>query len=261
MKHMIRFFLLVLSLSVYSSAMYAQGKNNPCDLISSGKINRLIGCNVREGISVMAGKRCNFNTEDAKVSVSLESYDWKNKGTAMEIMKTTYEEDAKNIAQGKKAVGMYNNIKLFPEAGEHALIMTGEGDATTNGNTVRIQFVLGSTVFTFDTQGIEKGKVDTKALVFITLSKAITGNKNVSLNEKMHTVHSMHFLIIVKSLIRFLHQGIYSNNWCFLSHVAGNAVYLFEGMIAANDFPDIIVVDGAHHHHHFTGNFLFRLII
>jgi len=91
----------------------------------------------------------------------MEYYDWKTPGTALYIMKTIYDEDSKNIAQGKKAVGVYSTIELFSVAGDHALIMTGKADA--NDDLVRIQFVIGRCNFTFDTQGIEKGLVVSKA--------------------------------------------------------------------------------------------------
>jgi hypothetical protein len=153
-------FLLIISI-VSSPLIYAQDKKDACELITTSQINRIIGCKVKEGKAVMNGQHCGRRSADDKVSVSMEYYDWKTPGTALYIMKTIYDEDSKNIAQGKKAVGVYSTIELFSVAGDHALIMTGKADA--NDDLVRIQFVIGRCNFTFDTQGIEKGLVVSKA--------------------------------------------------------------------------------------------------
>ena len=142
----------------------AQVKKDACALLTDAQINKIIGCTVKQaGAAIMKGARCSHKATDFKSEATLEYYDWHSVQTASDMLKLGYDDNKKNISAGKKAVGVYTTIKEFPEGGKYACIMTGPGDATTNGNMVRIQFLIGTTQVTFDTKGIDMGKVVPKA--------------------------------------------------------------------------------------------------
>jgi hypothetical protein len=170
MKNYFSVMLAAALLFITAHGAFAQGKD-ACSLISTVQVNSLIGCHMKDGKSVIAGKRCGRTSEDATSAVTLEYYDWHKSKTALDMLKMSFDESSKNIKSGKKAVGIYTSIKSFPGGGQNALIMTGEGSEFTNGNVVRIQFVIGSINYTFDTQGIERNKVTAKAIEIFNIIK------------------------------------------------------------------------------------------
>ncbi len=156
--------ILAILLSVGSIGAKAQLKKDACALLTDAQINKTLGCNVKQAEeAMMKGIRCVHKAADFKTEATLEYYDWHSAQTAADMLKLGFDENKKNITAGKKAVGVYTTIKEFTEGGKNACIMTGPGDITSNGNLVRIQFVLGTSIVTFDTKGIDMAKVAPKA--------------------------------------------------------------------------------------------------
>ena len=52
-------------------------------------------------------------------------------------------------------------------------------------------------------------------------------------------------------------ERVYTHDWSFLPHVAGNTGYRFQGMVAAYHFTYIIAIDCFGHSHHIPGNIFF----
>ena len=158
------FSILLLLLSIYFQSAQAQLKKDACALLTDAQINKIIGCNVKQaGAAIMKGARCSHKAVDFKSEATLEFYDWHSEQTATDMLKLSFDDLKKRIATGQKTIGVYTTFKEFPEGGKNAYIVTGPGNETTNGNMVRIQFMLGTTIVTFDTQGIDMGKVVPKA--------------------------------------------------------------------------------------------------
>jgi hypothetical protein len=159
MKRSVTISLTTL-LSVLCLLTKAQTPKDACSLIVDEQINKVIGCKVTQtGGSIMKGKYCTHKAADFKSEVTVQYYDWHTAKTAAEMQKMNYDENKKDIATGKKAVGVYTSIKDFPEGGQNAYIATGEGDLYSNGSVVRSQFFIGNIQYTFDTKGIDKNKV------------------------------------------------------------------------------------------------------
>ena len=156
---------LIIMLFVFLSInTTAQVKKDACALLSDQQINTIIGCNVKQsGTAMIKGIRCLHKSADAKSDIVLEYYDWHSEKTASDMMKLNHDDSKKKVAENKKAIDIYTAFKDFPEAGSNALILTGEGNITTDGNVVRIQFLIGTVIITVDTRGIDKNKVVPKA--------------------------------------------------------------------------------------------------
>ncbi len=152
--------LLVAILCSTSLFTRAQGTKDACLLISDEQINKIIGCKVKQsGPSILKGARCTHKAADFKSDITLEYYDWHAAKTAQDMIKMNFDLEKKNIAEKHLSGGIFTAFKDFSAGGQNAFIETGAGDLTTNGNVVRMQFLIGSVVFTFDTRGIDMNKV------------------------------------------------------------------------------------------------------
>ncbi len=92
------------------------------------------------------------------------------------MLKMAYDENAKAITQGQKAVGIFNAIKSFDAAGPMAYYMTSPGNEYSPGQLVRLQFVVGNAMLIFDTTGIDIDKVIAK---LAEVYKIIKGNYKI----------------------------------------------------------------------------------
>ena len=156
--------IVLLAILFSGFAGKAQIKIDACSLLTDQQINTLLGCHLKQaGTAILKGARCSHKAADIKSELTIEYYDWHSVQTAADMMKLNHDDCKKKIALNKKAIDIYTAIKDFPEAGNNALIMTGEGSVYSNGNVVRIQFQVGKFIVTIDTGGIEMGKVVSKA--------------------------------------------------------------------------------------------------
>ena len=156
--------ILTALLSVACVSSKAQIAKDACALITDEQIFKITGCKVtQQGNVKVNGKYCKHVSADFKSEVAFQYYDWHTEKTATDIQKRTYDDNKKDISQGKKAVGVYTSVKDISEGGPYAYVATGEGDVYTNGNVVRIQFLVGAIQYTFDTKGIPMSKVLSKA--------------------------------------------------------------------------------------------------
>lgn len=165
--------LLLLFFFITSNISNAQKNNDACTLITTAQINQLIGCEVKDGKGMMGNKYCVHKSGDSKVQVAIQYTNFSNNQAAASMLKLAHDENATNISQGKKAVGVYTVIKSFDGAGTGAYYMTSPGDVYTQGNLVRLQFVLGNALVSFDTTAIEMNKVVPK---LAEIYKIIKGN-------------------------------------------------------------------------------------
>lgn len=157
--------LIIISLLiVFTTQVYGQVNTNVCALITTEQIHNLFGCNVKDGTSTKTknSARCQHVSSDGKKTVYLEYYDYGTGKAALGMMKMTYDYAEKDIQSGKKTGGVYTVMKPFAEGGPYAMVLTGEGSEYTNGNVVRLQFVLGSCKFVFNVEGTEMKKVVSK---------------------------------------------------------------------------------------------------
>ena len=95
MKTILKSLLFIVAV-VVTSYSYAQSKADACAFITTGQINKLIGCTINEGVASMGGKHCTHVSGDSKVKITTEYYDWRKNETALNMLKMTYEENSKN---------------------------------------------------------------------------------------------------------------------------------------------------------------------
>jgi hypothetical protein len=156
--------MMTIALAAFLSiaCLYAKGQaaKDACSLITDEQLNKILSCKVTQsGPSTVKGKHCVHKSADAKYDIVIEYYDWHNEKTAKDMMKRVYDQNKNDISANKKAVGIYTAFKDFPEGGQYAYVMTGDGDIYSNGNVVRLQYLAGNLQFTFDTRGLDKNKV------------------------------------------------------------------------------------------------------
>jgi len=154
--------LLAIVLLVTWNCSIAQTKNDACTLITADQINQLLGCKVGDGKAMMAGKYCEHHSSDFKIKVLIQYTVYSSNKMATDMLKLAYDENAKAITQGQKAVGIFNKIKGFDTAGPMAYYMTSPGNDYSPGQLVRLQFVLSNAMLTVDTTGIDMDKVIAK---------------------------------------------------------------------------------------------------
>jgi hypothetical protein len=154
--------LMALFLFISWNYSIAQTKNDACALITTDQINQLLGCKVGDGKAMMAGKYCTHQSSDAKIKVVVQYTAFSSNASANSMLKMAYDENAKDIAGGKKAVGIFNTIKTFDIAGTGAYYMTSPGNEYSPGNLVRLQFVHGTAMLSAETTGIDMDKVIAK---------------------------------------------------------------------------------------------------
>ncbi|WP_295799304.1 hypothetical protein [Mucilaginibacter sp.] len=148
---------LMLALLLLTSVV--QTKRDAATFITTAQINQLLGCDVKDAPSKMGGKYCSRRSADNKTEVIVQYVDFYTVNGAASMLKSAYDGNTQSIAKGGVATGFYKDIKGFTEGGESAFYMTAPGDQYSPGNAVRTQFVLGTCMITFDTKGIERGKV------------------------------------------------------------------------------------------------------
>ena len=156
-------FITGLSFLIIGSRLSAQTKiPDACGLISTESLNSIFDIKLRDGISTMKGSYCLRNTEDTKIEVVVQYVKFSTQKTAQSMLEMNLANNQSTIASHKKAVGIYDDIKVFPSAGESAHVMTGESQIYSPPDNSRLQFVLDSYLVTFDTRGILRATVSEK---------------------------------------------------------------------------------------------------
>lgn len=151
--------LTLLLLFVSWNNTYSQTKNDAATLITTAEINQLLGCNVNDGKSIMAGKYVSHRSADNKTEVVVQYNDFHTASTAATLLKNSHDNVFDMVAKGQKASGVYTDAKPADFAGVSAYYMTAPGSEFSPGYQVRLQFVLGQCMISVDTRGVDKEKV------------------------------------------------------------------------------------------------------
>lgn len=151
--------LTLLLLLLAGSSAFAQTNNDAAALITTAQINQLFGCNVSDGKSIMAGKYISHRSADNNTRVIVQYNDFHTPALAADMLKRERDGSFDLIAKGQKASGVYTEAKPLDFAGASAFYMTSPGNSYSPGYQLRMQFVLGSCMLTFDTNGIAREKV------------------------------------------------------------------------------------------------------
>jgi hypothetical protein len=154
--------LALLLLFLVGNGAFAQTKSDAATLITTAQISQLFGVNVNDGKSIMSGKYISHRSADNKTEVIVQYTDFHTPAAAADMLKREHDGSFDLVAKGQKAAGIYTEAKPVDFAGASAFYMTSPGNDYSPGNQVRLQFVLGSCMLTFDTKGIAKEKVTAK---------------------------------------------------------------------------------------------------
>jgi hypothetical protein len=168
--------VMVLFLFLAWNYSMAQTKNDAATLITTDQINQLLGVKVGDSKSIMGSKYCEHHSADFKSKVVVQYTAFSTSKAAADMLKMAYDENNKDITAGKKAVGIFTAIKTFSSAGPGAYYLTSPGNEYSPGHLVRLQFVLGTAMFSFETTGIEMDKVIAK---LDDIFKIIKGNYKI----------------------------------------------------------------------------------
>jgi hypothetical protein len=160
MKTLLLTFALVATLG---SPLLAQTKMpDACSLLTMGDINITLGAKVRDTVSRTGGMYCDRRSDDSTQEMIVQYVDLHDKASCEMSVKTGYDTCARQLADGKKIVGVYTTFENFPTGGALASVMTAESDGLGNKNLIRLQFPLGQYLVTFDSRGIPIDKVKAK---------------------------------------------------------------------------------------------------
>lgn len=169
------FISSLIFLVVFLKGVTAGPMPDACTLLSRDEINSMLGCAVAEGTSNAHGAYCARRSSDNAIQVAVQYVDFHSPSTAAMMIKTNYDNQAKQIADGKKAVDVYGTITAFAEGGTSAYVMTGDGTGMTRSHLIRLQFVLGGYLVTFDADGLDPATVTPKLPAIYALIKKHSG--------------------------------------------------------------------------------------
>jgi len=173
---LVRFFCIIVFVYSAHSVLFAQGTLPDAAILApAAAINEILGTHIAEGPSSLKGKYCSRKSPDGSEETVIQYTDFHDSKTAQSMLQMNFEGNQKDIAQNKLAVGIYETITLFPDAGANANVMTGTGTNAAWKNNVRFQFVLGSYLVSFDTRGTPMASVIEKLSAIYKMIKTNSG--------------------------------------------------------------------------------------
>ena len=176
MRFIAKFLFALLLVSTNFNDVYSQDVlPDACSLATTSELSKLLGIELADTKSSVKGTYCNRQTADFARSVVVQYVDFHEVKTAQQLLGWGFDGNKKDIDAHKTAVGIYETLELFPEAGESANYMTGEAKNSVFPLQTRLQFRLGKYLVSVDTRGIPITKVTANTSAIFKMIKKNSG--------------------------------------------------------------------------------------